>query len=108
MSYTPTTWSTGDTITVEKMNQIEQGIKNGTTEYETITYTQNGVNSCYNDVINAYENGRYKMLENDEPNYYCLMAVESFGNFNNSYFIRIDGDHFIASSANDEFHINIK
>ena len=28
MSYTPTNWQTGDTITAEKMNNIEQGIQN--------------------------------------------------------------------------------
>ena len=28
MSYTPTNWQTGDTITAEKMNNIEQGIVN--------------------------------------------------------------------------------
>lgn len=28
MSYTPTTWQTGDTITAEKMNNIESGISN--------------------------------------------------------------------------------
>ena len=29
MSYTPTTWTTGDTITASAMNKIEQGIANG-------------------------------------------------------------------------------
>lgn len=28
MSYTPTTWQTGDTITANNLNKIEQGIKN--------------------------------------------------------------------------------
>ena len=28
MSYTPTTWTTGDTITATKLNKIEQGIAN--------------------------------------------------------------------------------
>lgn len=27
MSYTPTTWATGDTITSEKLNKIETGIE---------------------------------------------------------------------------------
>jgi hypothetical protein len=31
MSYTPTNWSAGDTITSTKMNKIEQGIKEGST-----------------------------------------------------------------------------
>ena len=28
MSYTPTNWATGDTVTAEKLNKMEQGIEN--------------------------------------------------------------------------------
>ena len=28
MAYTPTNWQTGDVVTAEKMNHIEDGIKN--------------------------------------------------------------------------------
>ena len=28
MAYDPTTWTTGDTITAEKMNKLEQGVAN--------------------------------------------------------------------------------
>lgn len=28
MAYSPTTWTTGDTITAEKMNHLEQGVAN--------------------------------------------------------------------------------
>ena len=28
MAYTPTTWSDGDIITAEKLNKLEQGVKN--------------------------------------------------------------------------------
>ena len=28
MAYTPTTWSDGDVMTAEKMNKLEQGVKN--------------------------------------------------------------------------------
>lgn len=28
MTYTPTTWSDGDIITAEKLNKLEQGVKN--------------------------------------------------------------------------------
>lgn len=28
MTYTPTTWSDGDVITAEKLNKLEQGVKN--------------------------------------------------------------------------------
>ena len=28
MAYTPTTWNNGDLITAEKLNKLEQGVKN--------------------------------------------------------------------------------
>ena len=28
MAYTPTTWSDGDVITADKLNKLEQGVKN--------------------------------------------------------------------------------
>ena len=28
MAYTPTTWNTGDLITAEKLNKLEQGVQN--------------------------------------------------------------------------------
>ena len=44
MSYTPTTWTTGDTITASALNKIEQGIANagGGGGYDAII-------SCYKD-----------------------------------------------------------
>lgn len=40
MSYTPTTWATGDTITAEKLNKIEQGVSNaGGFDYDLIIET---------------------------------------------------------------------
>lgn len=37
MSYTPTTWQSGDKITSAKLNKIEQGIVNSETIVETIS-----------------------------------------------------------------------
>lgn len=34
MSYTPTAWANGDTITAEKLNKIEQGISTATSGFE--------------------------------------------------------------------------
>lgn len=42
MSYTPTTWTTGDTITATAMNKIEQGIANA-----------GGVLICNSSVVNS-------------------------------------------------------
>lgn len=37
MSYTPTNWQTGDTVTAEKLNKMEQGIENAVSFIVTIT-----------------------------------------------------------------------
>lgn len=43
MSYTPTTWTTGDTITASAMNKIEQGIANAGGSIPLLLIYHNGV-----------------------------------------------------------------
>ena len=64
MSYTPTTWTTGDTITASAMNKIEQGIANaggggGFSQY-TATSSGGGIElSCsYNDLVADITDGK--------------------------------------------------
>ena len=55
MSYTPTSWNTGDTITAAAMNKIENGIANagGGGGIDCIIYTdQNGI-AVYGDFASA-------------------------------------------------------
>lgn len=52
MSYTPTTWTTGDTITASALNKIENGIANacgGTSGL--VTDTSDELDKSYNDII---------------------------------------------------------
>lgn len=44
MSYTPTTWTTGDTITASAMNKIEQGIAEGGSGYDLIIVVESNHN----------------------------------------------------------------
>ena len=37
MSYTPTTWKTGDIVSSEKLNKLEQGVADVTDAAETAT-----------------------------------------------------------------------
>lgn len=61
MSYTPTTWATGDTITASAMNKIENGIANaGGGGLYPVTCTQNNgftLNKSYNDLSSAISAG---------------------------------------------------
>lgn len=63
MSYEPTEWKTGDVITSEKLNKIENGIANsGRVIYQDITITEIEDGAIYdlgisfNDFIKAKEN----------------------------------------------------
>ena len=42
MSYTPTTWQTGDTITATKLNKIENGIANAGGGFDAFIYKERG------------------------------------------------------------------
>ena len=54
MSYTPTSWSTGDTITAAAMNKIENGIANAGGGVDCILYMDsNGAVAAYGDFASA-------------------------------------------------------
>ena len=66
MSYTPTTWTTGDTITATARNKIEQGIAGAgggydfviTCEYDGDDLTNIALDSgSYSDLLNMLQNG---------------------------------------------------
>ena len=70
MSYTKTTWQTGDTITAEKLNKIEdqvaaneEAISQIDTSLMTVTYTYNNeterytTQATFGEVLEAFENG---------------------------------------------------
>ena len=66
MSYTPTTWTTGDTITATKLNKMEQGIASAGGGYDFVI-TGDYENSDWDNVTLA--SGSYSdlvtMLQND-------------------------------------------
>lgn len=64
MSYTPTAWATGDVITADKLNNIEDGILDApgvaVFEFEVITDNDNQVvtEAQISDVMAAFNNGK--------------------------------------------------
>lgn len=61
MSYTPTEWKTGDVITAEKLNNIENGVVNAK-EVAVFEFTPNGAEVTTDctpqDVADAYDSGK--------------------------------------------------
>ena len=77
MSYTPTSWSTGDTITAAAMNKIENGIANAGATTITVPLTNTGVSYespsgsgdlSWNDIAAAFENGTIVRLVYESGN----------------------------------------
>jgi len=56
MSYTPTNWTTGDTITATKLNKMEQGIANAGSAM-ILTISSNTLNKTFAEIYEALHNG---------------------------------------------------
>lgn len=107
MSYTPTTWQTGDTITAEKLNNMESGIENANEPFiVTCTPTSQNYSGVMDKTVaeinEAYEAGRkiyFRVLTgaNTYAEVLCAIAVKdtalypSYGGYtidlNNNLFI---------------------
>lgn len=72
MSYTPNTWSTGDTITAAKLNNIEQGIvsaeNNGGWDAEVYCYHEDNSGTPYQfTIVSGTFSDLNTMLTNKQP-----------------------------------------
>ncbi len=68
MSYTPTTWVTGDKVTATKMNKLEQGVaNNGGASGLLVTATVDGdtrtLDKTYTEIAAAFENGMIPVVK---------------------------------------------
>ena len=110
MSYTKTTWVTGDIITADKLNNMENGI-NGSYPL-LVTYTSDGdttttLSCTYNQVKAALQAGSRVIapvtIENDGEVYYLFPFVKSIMESENLYAISFSdnvgyGSEFTAAS----------
>lgn len=86
MAYTPTTWTTGDTITASAMNKIEQGIADGGGGAVIITDDGTSLDKTYAEIydlinsgtpcyISFTDNRSVSDLDTDYDYYVLLMSV---------------------------------
>ena len=91
MSYEPTQWSAGDTVTSAKLNKIEQGIVSNSNEPLIVTLQKEGVvqtfNKTWKEVHDAFMAGRPIIVEFDsgyETFYSHVICVRTLDD-NSSY-----------------------
>lgn len=67
MSYTPTTWETGDTITAEKLNNMEQGIAGASVFKVTFTWDSDDTtfvpDKTYAETLAAFNAGSLVLMD---------------------------------------------
>jgi len=91
MSYTPTTWTTGDTITASAMNKIEQGIANAGKDICGLFVLPEGFNSfshilgsvgCFKQINNKWKSISWEdiyWVGNAPASYTLITPPESSG-----------------------------
>ena len=124
MSYTPTEWKSGDTITSAKLNKIEEGISNSNITIQ-ITWDESSVghlNRTWAELNTAIEKGLIWLLEDYHPNdsvhkeiwllttvdttdtsnYPYVVSIRSMNSLNNYTFSAALPDDELLSSHEDE------
>ena len=103
MSYTPTEWATGDTITAEKLNKLEQGVAAGSLIVHVTATVDEGANlyslvTPYSDILAAIEAGTIPLM---------MIEVEGMESTLYAAFIATDAEGLIIFSLGEGAYLSI-
>lgn len=113
MSYTPTQWSAGDTVTSAKLNKMEQGIADSTTapffiERVDAGYSREELNKTWQEIYDALiTQGRqviFKRIVDENLAYYypCIGLVK-----NDDRYIVAFGEYQYSTDDIDDYPYNV-
>lgn len=94
MAYMPTNWQTGDVVTAEKLNKLENGVTRGngivssTINSETDETT---INKSFDDLTEMVANGTLPFLILETNNGIILVPLQHLFYANNYYIASFDG-----------------
>lgn len=102
MSYTPTTWSTGDTITASAMNKIENGIANAGDIFFDIANEDGTLDKTWNEILTALSTGKMVRVIFNDVGISSAEYVNAVVNEEGTYFVYVLGNQgwYQTSSAN--------
>ena len=108
MSYTPTNWKAGDTVTSEKLNKIEQGIAENILPHTLIVNYDEGVgDKTWQEIMNAVLEGRQVYLKEivDETTTY-LRSLKQISFSSGAYYLMFNDTQYVAYSPNEYIMID--
>ena len=107
MSYTPTTWVTGDIVTADKLNKLENGVASGTSSGALIVILPNEyggtTDKTAGEVIDAINNGGTVIFKKEEEQ--AESTYFKFEPLTNLEYYEYDGEisSIAASTYNNGF-----
>lgn len=102
MSYTPTSWSTGDTITASALNKIENGIANAGDIFFDIANEDGTLDKTWNEILTASSAGKIARVVFNDVGIFGAEYVTAVTNGEGTYFVYVLGTQgwYQTSSAN--------
>lgn len=105
MSYTPTTWQTGDIVTSEKLNKLENGVANAGGGGALIVYVDNTgtLDKTWQEIYDAFVSGAVVLiLAGQEENAMANVVISAgYNEFSQEYVVGTNGGDFSCVSADD-------
>ena len=93
MSYTPTTWTTGDTITATKLNKIENGIANAGILFD-IGVEEGTLDKTWTEISTAHSAGKIVRVCQSAEGFTETLYVVATSVDDGTYFVYIGGVNF--------------
>lgn len=87
MSYEPTTWKSGDTVTSAKLNKMEQGIANAGGGGLVVTDTEGTLNKTWQEIHDAALTGVVAVLNMSSETTFSITFVEYVGESGGEYYL---------------------
>lgn len=109
MSYEPTEWKAGDTVTSAKLNKIEQGIITANSKGFIVTYNDNELtDKTWQEIYDAILNGQTIYLKDTRNNNIDIMSFQRIKHDDDDspYYIMCNNIQYIAYSADDYLTID--
>ena len=106
MSYTPTEWKSGDVITSEKLNNLEQGVADASgggggalvIDLE-VTGSAMTLNKTWQEIFNTISGGTFAFVRNVDTDDIMLYNLEEIYIDNGSYGVSAGGITLLTDSA---------
>lgn len=97
MAYTKQTWTTGDTITAEKLNHMEDGIAGGTAIVDGITGT---LDKTWQEIFDMLKSGTIVFIKvSDDSESVEMHAVNTCAVLDNVHTVLSGDVKYVANSA---------